>query len=70
MMKFYSCATCKAINGVWRLHCQCCGSVPPQYRIDGVVYNIVPASGCLRVEETRVQRIQLRTVEHDYYAGA
>jgi len=69
-MRFYTCSTCKVINGVWRLHCQVCGTVPLQYRIDGVSYNIVPANGCDTVESHHQSRINLKTVELDYYAGA
>jgi hypothetical protein len=69
-MKFYECLTCKHINGVWRLHCQVCGTIPAQYHIPGVNYNIIPAIGCSRVDEQIIIKIRLQTVELDYYAGA
>lgn len=70
MMKFYECLTCKQLNGIWRLHCQTCGSVPLAYRIEGVNYNIVPAFGSEPAKSRIGERVHFRTVELDYYAGA
>lgn len=71
-MKFYECAVCKNLNGVWRIHCQVCGAIPSQYSMTGKTQlgKIVAARGCLRAEEMHVTRVNLRTVTLDYYAGA
>ena len=70
-MNFYICPTCHALNGSWRLHCQCCGTTPKQYSITGKPeLNIMPAIGCERAKSIRHTKGILRTVELDYYAGA
>jgi hypothetical protein len=70
-MTFYTCTTCKHVNGVWRLHCQICSTIPTQYSMTGKAeLSIVPAYGVERQGSRPIQRLHLATVELDYYAGA
>lgn len=70
-MKFYECSTCKHVNGVWRLHCAVCCTTPAMYSITGKPeLSIMPAYGAEPVKGFRVARVNLKTVELDYYAGA
>lgn len=67
---FYTCVVCHHLNGVWRLHCQCCGAVPAMYSIISNGRELMAARGADRAEDHYTQRINLKTVELDYYAGA
>jgi len=70
-MTFYTCSVCHNLNGVWRLHCQTCGSVPAMYSVkDKTGRELLAANGCDRQESHHASRLNLRTVELDYYAGA
>ena len=70
-MNFYTCVTCHNLNGAWRLHCQTCGTIPAQYSITGKAESVIVAAiGCDRQENHYSQRVNLKTVELDYYAGA
>lgn len=72
----YTCIICHEVNHAARLHCRSCGSYPPQYSIlhipvsvneSGAIHPIVVAQGAQRANESRLQRVNLRTVPLDYY---
>lgn len=70
-MTFYTCPTCKHVNGVWRIHCQCCGTIPAQYSMTGKPQpSIVALQGCERAESIHQSKAKLVTVELDYYADS
>jgi hypothetical protein len=69
-MNFYTCSVCHNLNGSFRLHCQVCGAVPEMYSIWVDGKNIMAARGVDRQESHHATRLNLRTVEYDYYAGA
>ena len=75
----YECTICHNHNHSRRLHCSTCGTVPAMYSFNGKEYvpgdesvncgrSIVVAHGCDRQEQHRAQRVNLKTVEGDYYA--
>ena len=70
---FYTCVICKGLNHAGRPHCQSCGAVPAMYtfwrkELNEKHVEVVAAIGCVRAGEQRIARINLRTVESDYYA--
>jgi hypothetical protein len=71
----YECTICQSLNHSSRLHCQNCGAIPAIYSWTGGPINtekgisVAAAKGCDRSSNHKGQRINLRTVTADYYAG-
>lgn len=72
----YECPICLSLNSDARFHCQNCGTIPAKYsfmRVPVVEHDdrmtpIVVAVGAVHSCKHHVTRINLRTVELDYYA--
>lgn len=71
----YVCVICLSVNHSCRLHCQNCGTIPACYSWTGKPINtekginVTAAKGCYRAGQHKGQRIGLKTVTADYYAG-
>lgn len=77
----YECPICYAINSVAKLHCSCCGTIPPRYSIlgkparaiDELFYSryieVKALIGVDRTERHRTVKRTLATVPADYYAS-
>jgi len=73
MNNTYECSICLSLNHSTRFQCKVCGTIPTQYswRRVPINYRLVPvvvAAGVYRASQHNTQRVNLRTVSHDYYA--